>query len=61
MQFKDMSIKLIAEVIVSVYALWDMYLLLTGQEVELRQTNHASSSTFIYHMITPNKEFRTRA
>jgi len=29
------------------------------QEVELRQTNYASSKTFIYHMTTPNNELNS--
>ena len=56
-----MNVKLITEVIESVYALTMHGICICEktidrQEVELMQTNHASSTTFIRHMITPNKE-----
>ena len=53
-----MKIKLITAVIKSVYALtMGCVFAIDRQEVELRQTNYASSTKFIHHMITPNKEF----
>ena len=54
-QPKDMNIKLIIK---SAHALTMGYVFaIDRQEVELRQTNHASSTTLIHHMITLNKEF----